>query len=356
MVKIICEKCGKEISKCNFEKHYKACTGPKESYKLNHDGLICQFCGKECKNKNSLCNHERLCKENPNKQDVNSYTHTSRWYEVMHSLSTIRTKQIKNDYTCRFCDSVYNTTKSGISLHEKYCNMNPNRVNHPNKGISLSEESKQRMRDNPNTGGLRKGAGRGIKGYYKGLYCMSTWELAWVVYQLEHGNTPIQCKEKFSYVLNDKEHYYTPDFILNGIYYEIKNWHRPDTDAKIKQFPTDKVLILIEGQEQNSLYLNYVINKYGEKFWEILYENYKKEEKILSDFQVQKQKRNEELLNLLQNSGIDFSKYGWKKQVFDLTGHRGSFIEKNLPDFYSTCYHTSKKVKKASSSMGRAPV
>lgn len=37
-------------------------------YKLNHDGLLCQFCGKECKNRNSLCNHERLCKLNPNRQ------------------------------------------------------------------------------------------------------------------------------------------------------------------------------------------------------------------------------------------------------------------------------------------------
>jgi hypothetical protein len=30
--------------------------------------LICKFCSKECKNENSLRNHERLCKENPNKQ------------------------------------------------------------------------------------------------------------------------------------------------------------------------------------------------------------------------------------------------------------------------------------------------
>lgn len=30
--------------------------------------LICKFCKKECKNENSLRNHERLCKENPNKQ------------------------------------------------------------------------------------------------------------------------------------------------------------------------------------------------------------------------------------------------------------------------------------------------
>lgn len=30
--------------------------------------LLCQYCGKECKNPNSLRNHERLCKDNPNRQ------------------------------------------------------------------------------------------------------------------------------------------------------------------------------------------------------------------------------------------------------------------------------------------------
>jgi hypothetical protein len=30
--------------------------------------LLCKHCGKECKNKNSLINHERLCKQNPERQ------------------------------------------------------------------------------------------------------------------------------------------------------------------------------------------------------------------------------------------------------------------------------------------------
>lgn len=30
--------------------------------------MNCRYCGRECKNKNSLSNHERLCKENPNRQ------------------------------------------------------------------------------------------------------------------------------------------------------------------------------------------------------------------------------------------------------------------------------------------------
>lgn len=73
--KIKCPICGQEISKSNYTKHERRHRNHPESfkesagkYRLDHDGLICQFCGKECKNRHSLCNHERLCKKNPNKQ------------------------------------------------------------------------------------------------------------------------------------------------------------------------------------------------------------------------------------------------------------------------------------------------
>ena len=56
-----CTICGKLISNNNLEKHIKSHeTNPKyqawlsDSYKLDHDDLFCKFCGKECKNKNSL--------------------------------------------------------------------------------------------------------------------------------------------------------------------------------------------------------------------------------------------------------------------------------------------------------------
>lgn len=35
------------------------------------ESYICKFCGKLCKNVNSLRNHERLCKLNPNRQVSN---------------------------------------------------------------------------------------------------------------------------------------------------------------------------------------------------------------------------------------------------------------------------------------------
>lgn len=73
--RIRCELCGQEISKSNYTKHIRTHQNHPETfkqsvYKVNHEGLDCQFCGKLCKSKNSLSNHERLCKFNPNRQLV----------------------------------------------------------------------------------------------------------------------------------------------------------------------------------------------------------------------------------------------------------------------------------------------
>ena len=70
----ICTICGKEISNCNLAKHLKSHkTHPEYQRSLlirqavDHDGLNCKYCGKECRNKNSLAQHECRCKNNPNK-------------------------------------------------------------------------------------------------------------------------------------------------------------------------------------------------------------------------------------------------------------------------------------------------
>lgn len=46
--------------------------------------FICQYCGKECKNANSLRNHERLCKQNPDRQ--------TSWLELNQDEITVWNK------------------------------------------------------------------------------------------------------------------------------------------------------------------------------------------------------------------------------------------------------------------------
>lgn len=224
--------------------------------------LICKFCNKECKNDNSLRNHERLCKENPMRQQSSFKKYNTQ------RRGQIRTG-IYEKCECTFCQRIF-MNKCAKTFHERFCFKNPN------KEVKLvSEETKKKIGEaskKRGAGGYEVGklGGNGKRGYYKGLYCMSSWELAFVVYHLEQGCAVEQCKEHFEYEMDGKKHLYTPDFKIGNVYYEIKNWHRPDTDFKIKSFPKDKKLILIEGS-QNKIYLDFVKTKYGTKFWEQLY-------------------------------------------------------------------------------------
>lgn len=123
------------------------------------------------------------------------------------------------------------------------------------------------------SGGYRGCGGdvnKGKQGWYKGYYCQSTWELAWIIYQLEHNILFKRNTEGFEYSLNGKKHKYYPDFILDdGNYIEIKGWDNGSVSSKLEQFP-HKIIVL--RKEEMKPYLQYAKIKYG-KSLEKLYEN-----------------------------------------------------------------------------------
>ncbi len=141
------------------------------------------------------------------------------------------------------------------------------------KGVaSTPEKEKERrskisktMKNNPLSGGLRKGSGFGKKGYYKGYWCDSTWELAWVIYNIDHNINFIRNTEGFEYIFNETKKLYYPDFIINDVFYEIKgrrNYESLDkqTKEKLHQF-TKKLIVLFD--EDMKQYINYCFSKYG---------------------------------------------------------------------------------------------
>lgn len=52
--------------------------------------LICEYCGKECKNWNSLRNHERLCKNNPNRSKSNLSDYNSKGHRGHNQYTKAR--------------------------------------------------------------------------------------------------------------------------------------------------------------------------------------------------------------------------------------------------------------------------
>lgn len=83
--KIACKNCGRLIDVGCIVRHENACiNGYKNDkmnmYHLDHDDLYCKFCKKECKNKNSLAQHELRCKYNPDRKDTDKFAIYIRKY------------------------------------------------------------------------------------------------------------------------------------------------------------------------------------------------------------------------------------------------------------------------------------
>ena len=60
-------------------------------------------------------------------------------------------------------------------------------------------------------GGYRQGSGRSKSGYYRGIYCGSTYELCWVIHSLDHNIKFTRFPGKLE--LNGVVYY--PDFLLD---------------------------------------------------------------------------------------------------------------------------------------------
>lgn len=109
-------------------------------------------------------------------------------------------------------------------------------------------------------------------GYYHDIYCASSYELAFVVYCLEHEIKIRRNTQGFSYQFNGESHTYYPDFIIDeNTYVETKNYYTELVQAKIDYFPKNLIYKIIYKQEMKQ-YLTYCIEKYGRKFYEVLYE------------------------------------------------------------------------------------
>ena len=85
---------------------------------------------------------------------------------------------------------------------------------------------------NPNCGGYRKGSGKSKSGYYNGIFCGSTYELLWVMYNI-HRNINFERFDGYiEYVLGGVTRKYFPDFIQDNNIIEIKGYHTEIVDIK----------------------------------------------------------------------------------------------------------------------------
>ena len=260
-----CPFCGKLISTSNIGRHIDRHINKPESfkpskYKLNHEGTSCQFCGKLCKNRNSLCNHERTCKLNPNRQIL-----------IKSPLAHKRKGTPPWNVGLTKC-----TNASVLKLSQTLSNKYAEHILIPHqKGKPRTWEEKRKisetLRKNPHAGGLRYGSGRGKKGWYKGYFCDSTYELVWIIYNIDHNIWFERNKKAYIYEYKGKKLKYYPDFRLeDNSLVEIKGYI--DEKVQIKLSAVKDTHIQLLTKEDLSYAFNWVRKNYVFKDLSDLYE------------------------------------------------------------------------------------
>ena len=68
------------------------------------------------------------------------------------------------------------------------------------KELERRNKISKSSKENRKSGGIRKGSGRGKKGTYKGYWCDSSYELAWVIYNIDKNIPFTRNSEKFKYI------------------------------------------------------------------------------------------------------------------------------------------------------------
>lgn len=214
---------------------------------------ICKYCGRICKNANSKRNHERLCKMNPD-YDPEKISYLKGCSENIQKYNS----DIKNGKKQIWNKGKTKNTDSRIKIMSE-------KVSESLKGKPSKCKGMKYNNSNGLSGGIRHGAGRGKKGRYKGIWCDSSWELAYLIYCLDHGIKIERCTESFDYEYEGQKHKYFPDFIVEGTYIEIKGFNTDKVQAKIKYFPQDKAYKILYNTDLSNVF-NYVKEKYGKDF------------------------------------------------------------------------------------------
>lgn len=210
-------------------------------------------CGYITTNKQSYCGHRGNCKiAHPELLNKNrDYLKNRSW----HNSSTVWNKGLTKE-------TDYRVNKYAVKLK--------------GRKIYMTEETKQKisnkLKQNPNGGGIRPHSGRGKSGKYKGFYCASTYELVYIIYNLDHNIIFDRCTLSYPYIYKNKIHKYYPDFIVeDGSLVEIKGYMTEIVNIKLSAVTDRHIKLLLKKDLQYAF--DYVKNNYNYKQLADLYDS-----------------------------------------------------------------------------------
>lgn len=183
--------------------------------------MNCIHCNKICKNKNSLINHERLCKLNPNRQILKSnfieYNKKVKSGERKPVNQFIRAKELGIPTPIVSEDTRRKISESsrGRKYSEEY------KKNH-------SDKMKSVVLSHPQSYSANNVSGRTPIIEYNGFYLKGSWELLVANYLDDLNIKWTNIFDGIPYKWNNSIHLYFPDFYLidYNIFIEVKGYER----------------------------------------------------------------------------------------------------------------------------------
>ncbi len=248
----------------------------------------CRYCNKLLKSKQGLITHENKCKLNP---EYDAHKFSCRYcgkYFAFHDRLILHEESCEknlNRIDCRTAwnkgltketspiikrnaDNISNRIKNGEIIGcfgLKGCN---NYGSRPEVKSKISKSMKGNSNNNPNK------TGRGKKGWYKGFFCSSSYELAFVIYCLDN-NIPIErCNLVYDYEYEGKHHRYYPDFIVNNTIVEIKGFFTEKVKAKTDSV-IDRPIVVLYKDDLESVF-EYIYSTYNKTVDKDIHELYEK--------------------------------------------------------------------------------
>lgn len=263
--KFECPYCGKKLTAVGVAVHIQRCSKNPDrvptTYELKTQQRKmkqdtpgkCKFCGKNCHNQNSLRNHERVCKKNPNRQLT--IMESKEWQEKMRSRIDYnhpwnKGKKAADDSRIFSGDAA---RQRALQCQERLRaeGRKPGYATTTDKELLRRKRISKGVRSSQTCGGKRHGSGRGKKGWYKGFFCDSTYELVYIIYNLDNGIKFKRCNRVYIYQYKGESHKYYPDFELaDGTIIEIKGYYSEVVDIKAASVTDRPIKILYEKDLQ----------------------------------------------------------------------------------------------------------
>ncbi len=164
-----------------------------------------------------------------------------------HQQATWRASRV-----CPLCSTTFMPKTNKQKTCSRACGLRLN-------GINVSRTTRGTGR----VGGYReRTGGPSKKGWFRGIFCDSTWELAFVIYQTDHGHSITRNRQWWEYTdpITGLIRKYYPDFRVDGTLYEVKGLLSPLDQVKISAVPEP---VHLTAETELLPMFNYIRIRYG---------------------------------------------------------------------------------------------